>query len=86
MGKPPTREEDPLISGPIGQVPEGQIPVDVLTETVAAVLETLRELLAIVDRLEGEVSDLRRDLASTRKIAKKAKKKAGQRPATPLED
>jgi hypothetical protein len=46
-----------------------------LNEAVVVALATSRDLLTVVDRLEREVSDLRRELLSTRKIAKRAMKK-----------
>jgi hypothetical protein len=46
-----------------------------LNEAVVVALATSRDLLAIVERLEREVSDLRHELLSTRKIAKRALKK-----------
>ena len=50
---------------------------EALNEAVIVSLATSRDLLTVVDRLEREVSDLRHELASTRKIAKLAMKKAG---------
>ena len=46
-----------------------------LNEAVVVALATSRDLVSVVERLEREVSDLRRELVSTRKIAKRALKK-----------
>lgn len=48
---------------------------EALNEAVVVALATSRDLLTVVDRLEREVSDLRRELRSTRKMAKRAMKK-----------
>ena len=55
---------------------DGSNRLDVLDDAVTSILVSLRELSAGLDRLEGEMEHLRGDLATTRRLAKQAKKKA----------
>lgn len=71
-------EVEALISKATAALLDGSSRLDVLDDAVASILVALRVLSTVVDRLEGEVAQLRSDVASTRKIAKQAKKKVGK--------
>ena len=78
MAMPTTPEIEALISEATAPVPDGSSRLDVLDDAVTAALVALRVLSTVVDRQEGEIAELRSELASTRKIAKQAKKRAGR--------
>jgi dsRNA-specific ribonuclease len=78
MDTPVGGEVDALISRATALLLDGSNRLDVLDDAVTSIFVALRVLSTVLDRQEGEMARLRSDLASTRKIAKQAKKKAGK--------
>jgi hypothetical protein len=78
MGAPFEGEIETLLSEATAALREGSHRLDVLDDAVTSILATLRTLSTVLDRMEGEVAQLRGEVASTRKIAKQAKKRAGK--------
>jgi hypothetical protein len=78
MAPPSDGEVETLFSEATAALRDGSRRLDVLDEAVTSILATLKALSTVLDRVEGEVTQLRSDLASTRKIAKQAKKRAGK--------
>lgn len=76
MGPTADGEVAALLSEATAALRDGSYRLDVLDDAVTSILGTLRALSTVLDRLEGEVVQLRSDVASTRKIAKQAKKRA----------
>ena len=78
MGAPVEGEVEALLSDATAALRDGTNRLDVLDDAVTSILATLRALSTVLDRLEGEVAQLRGEVAATRKIAKQAKKRAGK--------
>jgi hypothetical protein len=78
MGAPVEGEVEALLSDATAALRDGSNRLDVLDDAVSSILATLRALSTVLDRLEGEVAQLRGEVAATRKIAKQAKKRAGK--------
>jgi chromosome segregation ATPase len=78
MAPPAEGEVEALLSEATAALRDGSRRLDVLDEAVTSILATMKALSTVLDRLEGEVAQLRNDLESTRKIAKQAKKRAGK--------
>ena len=74
MSAPGGGEFEAFLAEVTGALRDGSTRLDVLDEAVQSILATLRAFSEVVDHMEGEIAQLRKEVASTRKIAKRAKK------------
>lgn len=74
MSAPEGGEFEAFLAEVTAALRDGSTRLDVLDEAVRSILATLRTFSEVVDHMEGEIAQLRKEVASTRKIAKRAKK------------